>query len=222
MSNLKQLATAFDLYVQDHDETYPPIGYRSEERGGTCFTSVSHMIAPYQKSTGIWRCLTNPSAWDSQEAFLKGLGLPLCSAGRLGLGEISYAFNPSVMQEGQPNPLFLALSGGAFPGDPVTRSAEIEYPAETSLLYDGLLSAPGAACGFADVMIDARHSGAANVTWADSHVKRLKAQVSGQTCTGLDGKPATRYIATEAGPYQGQHTLAGIPVRNADGSWGLK
>jgi prepilin-type processing-associated H-X9-DG protein len=127
-----------------------------------------------------------------------------------------------VMEEGQPNPLFLMLSGGAFAGDPVTHSAEIEYPAETSLLYDGLLSAPGGAWGFADVMIDGRHSGAAHVAWGDGHVKAAKARPSGQPCTGMDGKPSTQYIATEAGPYQGHHTLAGIPVRNANGSWGLK
>src|SRR3712207_8184107 len=64
LSNLKQLATTFSLYVQDYDETFPPLGYRSQENGTPCFTSISHVISPYQKSTGVWRCLTNPAAWD--------------------------------------------------------------------------------------------------------------------------------------------------------------
>src|SRR5204862_1029965 len=46
-SNLRQLGTAFALYVQDFDETYPPVDY--DDGGGTRWTWFQ-LVDPYIKA----------------------------------------------------------------------------------------------------------------------------------------------------------------------------
>jgi prepilin-type N-terminal cleavage/methylation domain-containing protein/prepilin-type processing-associated H-X9-DG protein len=212
LSNLRQIAMALAMYTEDNDETFPPVGYPSVESGSPCFFSFAFGVMPYQRNADIWRCLTNPNAWDAYKAFLNGLGLPLCTVGEFRLRDFSYVVNTSVLK----------LPGGPFPGNPVTRLAEIEYPAETPVIYDGILAAQGEPCGFGDELIDARHHMTVNVAWADGHVKGVKARPSGQACTSMDGKRVPYYLATNAGPYEGQGKLVGIPYRRADGSYGLR
>ena len=53
-------------------------------------------------------------------------------------------------------------------------------------------------------------------------MKVVKALPSGQTCTSMDGKRVPYYLATDAGPYQGQGRLVGIPYQRGDGSWALR
>jgi prepilin-type N-terminal cleavage/methylation domain-containing protein/prepilin-type processing-associated H-X9-DG protein len=211
-SNLRQAAIALSMYVQDNDETFPLVGYPNVESGPPCFYSFAYSLMPYQRSTDIWHCLTNPGAWDAYKAFLNGLGMPLCTVAGFQLRDFSYVVNTSVLK----------FPGGPPAVAPVTRLAEIEYPAETSVIYDGILAAQGGPCGFGDELVDARHHGTVNVAWADGHARIVKAQRSSQTCTGMDGKLVSYSLTTDAGPYQGQGKLVGIPYQRADGAWGLR
>jgi prepilin-type N-terminal cleavage/methylation domain-containing protein len=211
LSNLRQLGMALGMYLQDHEETFPPVGYPSVENGSPCFFSFAFALMPYQRTPISGGCLTNPNAWDAHKAFLDGLGLPLCAVGDYRLRDWSYVVNTSVLR-------LPFVPSGAL----VTRLAEIEHPAATSVLYDGILAAQNGPCRFGDEMIDARHHLTVNVTWGDGHIKGVKARPSGQTCVSMDGKSIRQHIVTDAGPYQGQHRLVGIPYATAEGSWGLR
>src|SRR5713101_8731815 len=65
LSNVRQVAAALSMYVQDNDETFPPVGYASFENGPPCFFSFAFGIMPYQRNADIWGCPTNPKAYDA-------------------------------------------------------------------------------------------------------------------------------------------------------------
>jgi prepilin-type N-terminal cleavage/methylation domain-containing protein/prepilin-type processing-associated H-X9-DG protein len=211
LSNLRQIGAALGMYLQDNDETFPLGGYPTTENGSPCFYSFVYALMPYQKNNDIWHCLTNPNAGDAYKGFLDSLGVVPCTVDGFQLHGFSYVVNTSLLT--LPFPPFNA---------PVTRLAEIEYSADTAVVYDGILAAEGEPCHFGNELLDARHHGTVNVTWADGHVKGVKALPSGQNCTSMDGKTVPYYLATGAGPYQGQGRLVGIPYKREDGSWALR
>jgi prepilin-type N-terminal cleavage/methylation domain-containing protein/prepilin-type processing-associated H-X9-DG protein len=205
MSNLKQMGMAFLMYAQDYDDTLPPVGQPASEKGKPCSMLIGELLRPYQRANDVWRCLTNRKAWGAYQVWAQTLRFGPCSAERWQQEtEISFVANVAVV---------------AF-GRSAVSLAEIEYPAETALTYDGIMTAPGGACGFLDVAIDGRHHGGLNVVWVDGHVKRLRARATGQSCTSMDGQPIRHYVVNEAGPYHGQRTLVGIP-RQVNGKWEL-
>ncbi len=78
------------------------------------------------------------------------------------------------------------------------------------------------ACGFSESLIAPRHRLMLNAIWADGHVRVVKARSAGSTCTSLDGRSTDPALVTSEGPYAGLRTLGGIPVMNADDTWGLR
>ncbi len=225
LSNLKQTATATLMYVQDYDETFPLSLYPGQNGASLCTNTFYHGIAPYQKSSQIMRCPSNPQALDLVQAVatLGAFGLPsLCPVPGGNLQFLSYVFNFSLIEEGQGN---LFFGGG---GDAPTTMAEIEFPVETSMVSDGtLLYFAAGGCGLFDSPVDGRHSGMANANFVDGHAKVVKLRPVKATgegaiiCPTLDGKTQKMYRITDAGPYQGRDELWGIPYKNGD-AWILK
>ncbi len=220
LSNLKQIAMATSMYVQDNDETYPISAFVTTQNGSPCYMGIDRTLWPYTKSLAIWRCPTDPTAIDIQAGVVATFHMPLCLVGGPGAsddGKVSYLVNQSVITIGSPNPLY----GGPY-GPPVTRQAAIQYPVETAVVYDASLSGLAAGCAF-DSLLDPRHRGMVNATWADGHAKVVKTQPIQTTCPSNDGKKTLHeFVVADSGPYQGKTTLGGIPVKNADGSWGLQ
>jgi prepilin-type N-terminal cleavage/methylation domain-containing protein len=70
-SNLKQLGLAYVQYVQDYDERYPTIGYRSGNYYGDGWAGA---IYPYVKADAVYQCpddsSTSPNVSYSQNAAL--------------------------------------------------------------------------------------------------------------------------------------------------------
>jgi prepilin-type N-terminal cleavage/methylation domain-containing protein/prepilin-type processing-associated H-X9-DG protein len=220
MSNLRQISTAWSMYLGDHDDTYPPDFYLGAENGSPCFYAAYYRaIMPYQKNHEIWECLTNRTAYDAQQAVTNLKLPPYCTGGGFPEGYTSYAYNNFVFRSGDPNLLFNLFGWPVFP---ICRMAEIEYPAETALLYDGTYALETGPCMRGDYPLGAWHHGNANVLWADGHVHPVKAQATDQTCIQNDGKVARLYVISDPGPYQGRFTMHGIPFKNPDGSWGRR
>jgi prepilin-type N-terminal cleavage/methylation domain-containing protein len=223
LSNLKQSAMATVMYVQDYDETFPLSVFLARDAAGPCTFTFYNAITPYQKNSDIMRCPSNPLALDLPKAWqLHGLP-PVCNTGSP-LRFLSYVYNFSLIEEGNPNALF----GGG--GDAPTTLAEIDFPVETAMVYDGtLLTSTGSGCNLFDSPIDARHNAVVNANYVDGHSKVVHARpaipANGEgplTCTTMDAKPTKMYRVTDAGPYQGRDELWGIPFQNADGTWGRR
>jgi prepilin-type N-terminal cleavage/methylation domain-containing protein len=224
LSNLRQIAMAWSMYVQDHDEAFPPGFYFGVENGAPCFyVGLHRAVLPYTKNNDIWRCPTNPTAHHVPSAHAN-MGLPKdCTSGGFPVEYISYVWNRSVFRSGIGNELYAGLG---WPVLPVTRLAEIAAPTETPLLWDGRYGVSGGACVRAGeavfFLVDGRHHDTLSVIWADGHVKPLKARATGQTCPIMDGRTAEYYVVTEPGPFHGRDSLVGIPFQNADGTWYLQ
>jgi prepilin-type N-terminal cleavage/methylation domain-containing protein/prepilin-type processing-associated H-X9-DG protein len=223
LSNLKQTGTAALMYVQDYDEYFPLSLYLGFQPAPCTFTFFN-AINPYQKNRDIMRCPSNPLALDFAAGAAR-IGLPAaCGTVNDALKFLSYQFNYSVFEEGNPNALF----GGG--GDPPTAMAEIEFPVETAMVYDGTLLFQGSGgCSLFDSPVDARHNGMVNSNYVDGHAKNVTTRPANPangdgpaTCQALDGKNANMYRITQQGPYWNRDELWGIPFKNPDGSWGRR
>jgi prepilin-type N-terminal cleavage/methylation domain-containing protein/prepilin-type processing-associated H-X9-DG protein len=225
LSNCRQVAVATSLYVQDYDETFPILGAFGTENGSPCALAFDNILAPYTHNTPIWRCPTNPTANDFRTVSVAVLHMPLCNDAGVPAsdpGNVSYMLNPTLLTYGQPSPFALLLSGGKFSGSPVVPLAEVPYPAETPLMWDGIWTAPFGPCAAGDFAIEARHSEMVNVAWADGHAHALKGRLTGEDCMGPTGTPFRHAVVADIGAFVGMDTLAGIPSKNPDGSWAIR
>ncbi|MDX1934097.1 MAG: prepilin-type N-terminal cleavage/methylation domain-containing protein, partial [Capsulimonadales bacterium] len=199
LSNLKQTGTATLMYVQDYDESFPMSIYLSAENNAPCSFTFYNAVAPYQKSVDIMRCPSNPQALDMNLAWQNHGLPPVCTSGTAPLRILSYVYNFSIFEEGVGNALFGA--GAA----PVTTLAEIEFPVETSMVYDGsLLTRTSGGCNLFDSPVDARHSNLVNANWVDGHAKHVKTRpvaADGSegpaTCLTMDGKQQRMFRITD-------------------------
>ena len=147
LSNLRQAATAMQMYVQDYDETFLISLYFAREADGKtpCVANFFSTVLPYQKNADIMRCPPNPKPIDLWAGF-KNLKLPPICTTSPPSRYLSYQFNYAVVEQGYPNALF-----GGTVGDPtrtVKTLAAIEYPVETGLMFDGKVTLPGGTAGY--------------------------------------------------------------------------
>jgi prepilin-type N-terminal cleavage/methylation domain-containing protein/prepilin-type processing-associated H-X9-DG protein len=177
-SNLKQLATAWQMYAQDYDETACPATYYVGGSWTDEYAWDFHVIdgvagdgllAPYTKSGQINRC---PSFNVSSDA----------TSNRPYSG---YAYNISFIGGDPYN------SGTSYPATPAPL-AKIQNPSETALFADSAfwstyggtskfwsnnyLRAPNDPSAYVGSDVHFRHNGTANVAYADGHVKAVSAR----------------------------------------------
>jgi prepilin-type N-terminal cleavage/methylation domain-containing protein/prepilin-type processing-associated H-X9-DG protein len=225
LSNCRQVAVATSLYVQDYDETFPISADIGTENGSPCSLGIFQIISPYTHNTALWRCATNPTANDTRTTSVTVLHMPLCDTAGVPAsdsGHVSYLLNDALITSGQPSAVALLLSGGKFSGSPVVRLAEVPYPAETPLMWDGIWTAQFGPCAGGVPAIEARHSERVNVAWADGHARALKGHLTGENCMSPNGTPFRHAVVADTGAFTGLHTLVGIPSKNPDGSWTIR
>ena len=112
LSNVKQLALATLIYIQDYDETLP-IAVTCRPDWSYCH-SLMESIEPYAKSSQLRFCPNDPHGAIDLSAFP-------------GLGRYSYGWNKAVfayMVPGQPRGEVLTLG-------------KIPYPSQTTAFWDG-------------------------------------------------------------------------------------
>lgn len=188
VSNLKQIGTAITLYVQDYDETYPPVDYDDPTLGR--FTWYRY-VEPYVKA-GI----TSDSKNQRKSVFI-------CPDVDFSPPDAAWlAANGSAstraMQGYGPNVALMPRGRGLAPGTvPVVALAAVGSPASVVLIGPNMGTIPdingrddrwsGASVheqGYMQARM--RHSGGANFALADGHVKWFKAP-SDYTAQSLSG-----------------------------------
>ena len=219
LSNMKQVGTATIMYVQDYDETFPMNLYFGSDPGLCVYTAWT-AIQPYEKNTQVFTCPSNPTAMNFPP-MMATIGFPPPCSSSPALYYISYMPNFTLMDWGNPSNIFGPNNR------PVKSLASIEYPVETSMWSDSSGTLPDAYFGLMDEPVQARHHNTLNSSFVDGHAKNMKAKpwldASGAWLGGYqpDGHAIKYYRLTDFGPYQDSPELRGIPIKNADGSWGL-
>ncbi|MGV3723251.1 MAG: DUF1559 domain-containing protein [Actinomycetota bacterium] len=152
-SNMKQIGTAIQIYVQDYDEIYPNRG----GNGGAGVPSFRQTLQPYVKSTSMFECPSNPSKAVQADA--------MDATGTYPRINISYAMNPRF-----------SVVSMAFIDKPAQKilGAELRNTAWTDYGANWWSGSPGNwVNGFAG------HSGTSTYMFADGHVKAMKPTQTG-------------------------------------------
>ena len=184
-SNMKQLGLAFIQYTQDADEKYPASADLVSGRGW------GSRIYPFVKSTGVFKCPDDPTA-------VNGLRVPISYAfnanlvGNLPTGALSADNSPAITIQisevigaqadiiTQPSPedvgqgFFGTLTANA--SSPGTNGGDIfgGFPEQSNAFNDtGVFGNPPNTNGHNSTS-GGRHTGGANYTLADGHVKYLR------------------------------------------------
>ncbi|MEN3001975.1 MAG: prepilin-type N-terminal cleavage/methylation domain-containing protein [Armatimonadota bacterium] len=216
LSNVKQIVLGTYQYIQDYDETFPMIGYRSVRSTGTgtvtCAYTFLAAIDPYikdKKDKGLFSC---PSQRDAMD-----MGRYWNSAdpnnGECGqFRNFSYVPNPSVILAGPtPGPVQLVQRS-----ETPIKMAELQFAAETTVFMDGHFMQAGGACspayklftaadatptGAFSVAIEGRHNETVSVGYADGHAKSIKARSVPCTGTNISGRTVPSRWCVQQAPY---------------------
>ncbi|MFO8079574.1 MAG: DUF1559 domain-containing protein [Armatimonadota bacterium] len=146
LSNIKQINTAWHMYAQDYDERVVPIWTRTEPGNGWQYgQNWPYMLLPYTANSDIYTCPSYAdSTWDG---------------GLLYRGSNNGGY-------GQNHMLGYPFRDGRTMYKPLTL-AEIDEPARTLVHGD---TGRANAVLYSSYVPD-RHSGHANVSFADGHAK---------------------------------------------------
>jgi len=188
-SNLKQLGLAITMYKQDYDEAYPPFGYAM----ATGFVTAFHAVEPYIKNRQILLCpddkvgrVIGPNALvtDPPCSYAANLADPI-------IGIAGIDVTPPYYVLGDPQAFLMGFDPNY--ACPVVAESEIQYPAQTTLLWDGT-AGPDYPPNPPVLLPLPCHNGVMNMVFCDGHVKSIK---------------SSRSLAIA--PYDGNDLCLGVP-----------
>lgn len=203
MSNMRQIATAVEMYTQDYDQCYPMSIYLS---GSMQVWTFYHVLTPYMKNADILVC---PS--ERQRIGIAEIQALLPVPIGPGLSWVGYNGNYAVLEDGPNNPLTGANHA-------VIKQSELPRPAETIIMADGEIElAPSL---FNSPVLGAHNEGF-NAAYCDGHAKWSKCEK--QPLPGyLDlGGAQKAYEVIQGGPYAGSYQCWGV-VRDNGTVGGLR
>jgi prepilin-type N-terminal cleavage/methylation domain-containing protein/prepilin-type processing-associated H-X9-DG protein len=159
-NNMKQNALAVLQYIQDYDERFPMSIYLTTQNNQPCIFTLYNAIYPYVKNADVVLCPSDRQAFDVVGTF-GSFGVPVCTIPNFRY--TGYIFNWCVFENGN--------VPGLITPNPVVSQAQIEFPVETSMLYDGTLGPPTTIQSY----LQARHNGLAGANFVDGHARTVKA-----------------------------------------------
>jgi prepilin-type N-terminal cleavage/methylation domain-containing protein/prepilin-type processing-associated H-X9-DG protein len=171
INNLKQLGTAFSMYLSDHDGRYPPFAYND----GWVLPISNGYDIPYKKPDGVFAC---PA--------MKGPDSNLLTDWRW----VHYGYNYENIGG-------TYRSGGVSAAAVSAKDSQIKKPSKTILLAEAYYSsAPGRGRGWFTVydggwlsstglygFLDARHPRSINLLWIDGHASSENVNCSSDSAT---------------------------------------
>ncbi len=196
MSNMKQIALASDMYIQDYDECYPVSIYATAAGAYTFY----HALMPYMQNAQILTCPSDKKRSSFAE-FAGAFGITCCS----GIDYFAYNGNYCLFEDGPSNP---------YTGEsaPVISKGQLPYPAETFVMGDGEVTsgASGSYAPFCSPVINVHNEGF-NAAFADGHAKWVKVKEVTSAAQYIDiGGNAHYPCVISGGPYDGRWELWGV------------
>jgi len=200
LSNLKQMGTAMQLYIDDYDETFPPIyqdvldpkfdGTTMEGRnasnvyGAACLRTWAYMIFPYVKNVGLYCCPTVSPKRSGTYNYIytvtygANMFTSISTAAYDAHGGTSFDFTSDEIRAFQPKSLA-----------EIKETAKLVFVGETKCsigsdgvcYYDACII-PDYCRAYKDngtIRYGQRHNNGANFTFCDGHAKYYKAYAPG-------------------------------------------
>jgi prepilin-type processing-associated H-X9-DG protein len=115
------------------------------------------------KNADVVLCPSDRQAFDVVGTFGINSRVPVCTIPNFRY--TGYIFNWCVFENGN--------VPGLLTPNPVVSLAQIEFPVETSMLYDGTLGPPPTIQSY----LQARHNGLAGANFVDGHARTVKGRV---------------------------------------------
>jgi prepilin-type N-terminal cleavage/methylation domain-containing protein/prepilin-type processing-associated H-X9-DG protein len=142
-SNLKQLGTAVQMYIQDYDGAYPYWDWGKRSTSGV--SSMWHVaIFPYVKNVGVYACPSDSQRWGQASTDLYWWGAGTDQATRL--KEAPMFEDTSVPAGGQEKTTTLSYgfsesfhNGGFIGGSKPMTDAAVPAPASTAIITDAMM-----------------------------------------------------------------------------------
>jgi len=131
VNNMKQLALGALQYVQEYDERFPFSIYLSTQNNQPCIFTLFNALYPYIKNVDILLCHSDRQAFNVTASFGQ-FGVQVCPIS--GFQYTGYIFNWCVFENGN--------VPGLLAQNPPVSLAQIEFPVNTAMLYDGTLGPP--------------------------------------------------------------------------------
>lgn len=165
VSNLRNSATAVLMYAQDYDETMPmSFYYMVGTNNLPCAMTMLSLVAPYLKNKDVYRCPSEPDAYDVDAEF-KAL-IPGGECG--GFTKIGYSYNYGVF-------LTTRVDRPALPLSSVVLASETTMISDADLvLFEGSCRA-AMNIRQGDAPVRPRHNEMVNANYVDGHTKTIKA-----------------------------------------------
>jgi prepilin-type N-terminal cleavage/methylation domain-containing protein/prepilin-type processing-associated H-X9-DG protein len=202
LSNMRQIANAAAMYVQDYDETFPMSIYLPNNNPAARVWIFYDALAPYMKNTQILQCPSEPKRIATSE-IQAIIPIPLGT----NLQYVSYNGNYAVFEDGPNNALTVANHATVGIG-------EIPKPSETFVMGDGEIELQP---NIFDSPVLGAHNAGFNASFCDGHAKWGKCEK--QTTSYIDlGGNSIPFERISGGPYAGRTQLWGV-VKD-DGSVG--
>jgi len=184
MNNLKTLGMAFQMYINDYDERFPPLEYPAEPVGSTYYVKIwPTLLAPYlniklgprmsYSSTTLYDGIPRNSVffcpantWNANAKYVSGW-------------TITYGYNDMAFEDADRSSLSRWTINGVWQGSG-QKYTRLKYPSRQLVLADisyncgsgwsdGYIN-PGSYRIYA-YWVSPRHSGFVNVLYADWHVQ---------------------------------------------------
>jgi prepilin-type processing-associated H-X9-DG protein/prepilin-type N-terminal cleavage/methylation domain-containing protein len=189
LSNVRQIGTAYQMYLQDYDETFPPHVTERTAPSGTPDTAVARApfsyrtkLSPYTKNDGVFKCPSAP-AW------------PAAAAGQWFTTDYGNNHNEANLPTSTNRAWY--QSNPDFGFNETTTLASISQPSRFILVGDagrsdgtasrgGMYPQPWAFDVTTQARFLARHQGGGNIAYADGHAKWTKPEKTWTSFTDND------------------------------------
>ena len=216
LSNNKQIVLGIMGYIQDYDEMFPMLAYRSLRQGNIqCAYTFLSAIDPYikdKKDKGLFSCPSQRDAMDMGRFWNQSDP----NNGECGqFRSFSYVPNLSVIVAGPtPGNNVQLVNRNETP----VKIAELPYVAETTVFMDGHFMQQGGGCapayalfttatstsnptGVLTTAVEGRHQETVSVAHADGHARSVKAKAVPCTSNNINGRSVPNRWCVQKAPY---------------------
>ncbi len=226
LSNLKQIGTAEQMYMQDYDETiHEVLSCGAVSKADTCRITYAELLQPYVKNIGVFACPdTNLDksdiTYDNRNFFSVGMNI------YLGLYYNYYYNAPEFMNAtglGEGPAETKGFANGSYPR--AVNSSLIAYPAQTAIFCDSFDKTVGATLPrgyYVDAAygkgirygVSDRHQTGTTIVFVDGHAKWHKTNSILSQAAKNEAVSSTNYIRNEKTNYNAAGIIWDVDAPN--------